>query len=88
MTGTITVRDAASRLGVSHGTAYAQIKAGTFPVPTLRIGRRIVVPTGPLDHLLAYGVLPVGSQGSDRSPSVGVLPAPRVPRPPSPHLGS
>ena len=53
ISGTETVTAAAARLGVDRLTAYKAIREGTFPVPVIRIGRRIVVPTAALDRLLA-----------------------------------
>jgi len=49
---TISIRDAAPLLGISTSTAYAAVKAGTFPVPVIHIGSRISVPTAPLRKLL------------------------------------
>lgn len=39
------LRTAARALGVSASQAYALVKADTFPVPVVRVGSRIVVPT-------------------------------------------
>ncbi len=50
--GTETVSVAAVRLGVDRLTAYKSIREGTFPVPVIRVGRRILVPTAALDRLL------------------------------------
>ncbi|MEU6267493.1 helix-turn-helix domain-containing protein [Saccharopolyspora shandongensis] len=36
---TMTVREAAKILGISHQTAYNLINAGTFPVRVLKLGR-------------------------------------------------
>lgn len=49
---TIQLREAAKLLGISASTAYAAVKAGTFPVPVIHIGSRISVPTAPLCKLL------------------------------------
>ena len=46
---------AAQMLHVSDWAAYQAIRAGTFPVPIIRIGRRIVVPLAPLERLLGLG---------------------------------
>jgi excisionase family DNA binding protein len=40
---TITGEEAAARLGISRGLAYELVRRGD--IPTLRLGRRIVVPT-------------------------------------------
>ncbi len=60
MSATCSVETAAEQLGIGRGTAYRQIaRTGTLAgLPVLRIGRRIVVPTAPLEHLLTYGTLP------------------------------
>jgi len=39
-------------LGISDWSGYAAIKRGDFPVPTISIGHRIIVPTAPLRRLL------------------------------------
>lgn len=49
---TLTVGQAATRLGISKTSAYKQISEGAFPVPVLRLGKRLVVPTAPLMELL------------------------------------
>lgn len=48
---TVTVREAAKRIGVSHVSLYNAIERGEFPA--LRIGRRIVVPIAALEKYLA-----------------------------------
>jgi predicted DNA-binding transcriptional regulator AlpA len=45
---TVDVPTAADMLGISSRQAYALIRRDEFPVPTLRLGRRVVVPTRPL----------------------------------------
>lgn len=47
---TISVTDAAKLLGVSRGHAYEAARRGDLP--TIRLGRRIVVPTAALRRLL------------------------------------
>ncbi len=42
------VEEAGRALGISRQPAYNQAKAGTFPVPVLRVGHSYRVPTGPL----------------------------------------
>ena len=49
---TMTITAAGYVLGISRNTAYAAVKAGTFPVPVVRIGHSIRVPTQPLRDLL------------------------------------
>ena len=49
---TYTIKEAARALGVSRGLAYEMAREGRLP--TLRLGqRRILVPRGALDALLA-----------------------------------
>ena len=46
----VDVTTAGHLLGVSRNSAYAAVKAGT--IPSLKIGRRIAVPTAPLRRML------------------------------------
>jgi excisionase family DNA binding protein len=48
---TITVDEAATILGCSRGTAYALVRSGQLP--SLRLGRRIVIPTAGLRRYLS-----------------------------------
>ncbi len=48
---TTSVEEAARRLGIGRSTAYLAAKRGQLP--TLRLGRRVVVPTAALDRLLS-----------------------------------
>ncbi|MGO1991845.1 MAG: helix-turn-helix transcriptional regulator [Corynebacterium sp.] len=50
---------AAAILGVSKSSAYKSVQEGTFPVATIKVGGRIVVPTAPLRKLL--GLQPMNS---------------------------
>lgn len=54
----ITLSSTAELLGISKSSAYRAIKNDTFPVPTIRIGGRVVVPTKPLLELLGLDELP------------------------------
>jgi excisionase family DNA binding protein len=47
---TITIEEAAVLLGIGRGTAYEAARRGELP--TLRIGRRLLVPVAALDALL------------------------------------
>ena len=47
---TVTVEEAARMLGVGRNTAYEAVRTGELP--SLRIGRRIVVPVRALERLL------------------------------------
>ena len=51
------LRTAARALGVSASQGYALVKANAFPVPVVRVGSRIVVPTEGLRA--ALGLSPV-----------------------------
>jgi excisionase family DNA binding protein len=48
---TLSVEDAAVRLGIGRNQAYEAVKAGT--IPSLRVGRRWLIPRAALDRLLA-----------------------------------
>jgi excisionase family DNA binding protein len=50
---TVSVPEAARLLGVSRMTAYSAVREGT--IPSLRIGRRVLVPRAALDQLLGQG---------------------------------
>lgn len=45
--------EAFSLLGIDRKTGYRAIKEGTFPLPVIRVGRLIRVPTAALLRLLA-----------------------------------
>ena len=47
---TISVERAGELLGISRGLAYAQARGGE--IPTIRLGKRLVVPTAALLRLL------------------------------------
>lgn len=47
---TVTVEEAATVLGISRAHAYVLVRAGELP--SVRLGRRIVVPRRALDRLL------------------------------------
>jgi len=47
---TLTVEEAGRLLGIGRGLAYEAARRGD--IPTLRIGRRLVVPRAALDRLL------------------------------------
>jgi excisionase family DNA binding protein len=48
---TLTVEEAGNALGLGRGTAYNLAKSGELP--TIRLGRRLLVPKAALDRLLA-----------------------------------
>ncbi|HEY3090682.1 MAG TPA: helix-turn-helix domain-containing protein [Jatrophihabitantaceae bacterium] len=47
---TVTVEEAGDALGVSRASAYEGVRKGE--IPSIKIGRRIVVPTAALRRLL------------------------------------
>ncbi len=52
-TATITVPEAAKKLGIGRNQAYEGVKAGE--IPSIRIGGRILVPRAALERLLETG---------------------------------
>jgi predicted DNA-binding transcriptional regulator AlpA len=48
----VTADEAFAELGIDRTTGYRAIKEGTFPVPVIRVGRLIRVPTAALRQLL------------------------------------
>jgi excisionase family DNA binding protein len=48
---TVTVREAAALLGVGRDTAYAAVRDGTLP--SIRLGKRLVIPMAALEKMLA-----------------------------------
>ena len=48
---TMTVTETATVLGISRSSAYECVRLGS--IPSIRLGRRIVVPTQAIDTLLA-----------------------------------
>jgi excisionase family DNA binding protein len=48
---TVSVEDAGRILGLSRGSAYAAARDGTLP--TIRFGKRLLVPKAALERLLA-----------------------------------
>lgn len=51
--GTMTVEEAAARLGISRTLAYELARTGRLPAPVFRLGRRIVVSRLALERVLA-----------------------------------
>ena len=49
----LTAEEAFAELGVDRTTGYRAIREGTFPVPVIRVGRLIHVPTAALIGVLA-----------------------------------
>ena len=50
---TFTVREAAQVLGIGRDATYAAVQAGT--IPSIRVGRRIVIPREAIGCILAQG---------------------------------
>ena len=50
---TVTVEEAATILGVDRNKAYEAARSGE--IPTIRIGKRLLVPRAALERLLAVG---------------------------------
>jgi excisionase family DNA binding protein len=52
---TMTVSETATVLGISRSSAYECVRLGS--IPSIRLGRRIVVPRRAVDELLASATL-------------------------------
>jgi excisionase family DNA binding protein len=52
----VTVNEAAAMLRISRGSAYEAVRRNE--IPTIRIGRRLLVPLSALDRLLAGSARP------------------------------
>ena len=50
---TLTVPEAARKLGIGRNAAYEGVRAGD--IPSIRIGKRLVVPKAALERLLGEG---------------------------------
>jgi predicted DNA-binding transcriptional regulator AlpA len=61
----IAATEAFRLLGIDRTTGYKAIQDGTFPVPVLRVGRLIRVPTAALNRVLRGEALPPAA-GSGR----------------------
>ena len=59
---TCSVEMAAARLGLGRGKAYELARENALPVPVLRFGRKLAVPTRALDRVLGI---------EDAAPPVG-----------------
>jgi excisionase family DNA binding protein len=49
---TLNVEEVADRLGINRSTAFELIRRNAFPLPVIRLGRRIVVPRQAVTELL------------------------------------
>lgn len=63
---TVTVEEGARILGLSRGAAYDAVKRGE--IPSLRIGRRILIPKAALERMLSGNVK---SRTSDEADNLG-----------------
>jgi predicted DNA-binding transcriptional regulator AlpA len=54
----ISADEAFAELGIDRTTGYRAIREGTFPIPVIRVGRLIRVPTLALRRLLETGSVP------------------------------
>jgi hypothetical protein len=52
--------------GLGRDESYRAVKRGTFPVPVIRVGRRMVVPVQPIPDLLG---LQAQEGGGDDAPT-------------------
>ncbi len=50
---THTLQEACKRLGIGKTLGYELARAGTFPVPVIKAGRRLLVSRTAVDRLLA-----------------------------------
>lgn len=75
---TTTLTTAASVLGISRSQAYRLAATDTFPVPLIRAGTRIIVPTAALLRLLLHDAPAHGQRRLDpgRKPSVDATTTP------------
>jgi excisionase family DNA binding protein len=63
---TCTVEVAAARLGLSRSKAYELARQNALPVPVLRFGRKLAIPTRALDRVL--GVEDAGAESARATP--------------------
>jgi len=50
---TLNIEDAGTMLGISRPTSYKLARADQFPVPVIRVGRRMVVSRSAIEELLS-----------------------------------
>jgi excisionase family DNA binding protein len=83
----VTADEAFAELGIDRTTGYRAIKEGTFPLPVIRVGRLIRVPTAALRRLLATDDAAI-DEGYDDDPTTDASLTPTlrlVPRPEQAH---
>lgn len=69
---TMTVSEAANALGVGRSAAYEAARTGE--IPTIRIGRRVLVPVAALEALLHGQTVATQSRNKDRGAGKDVEP--------------
>ena len=67
---TFTVREAAQVLGIGRDATYAAVQAGT--IPSIRVGRRVVIPREAIGRILDQGRTLVPGRPTAQSPSNGL----------------
>jgi len=84
----LSVEEAAELLGVDRATCYRAIRSETFPLPVVRLGGRIRIPSRAIERLID-GMSHIPGAGSDqavsasdRCPTCGA-PSPTLGLPPS-----
>lgn len=82
---TLSVAEAARLLGIGRGTAYEAVHRGE--IPSLRVGRRILVPRATVERLLADAG--TRANHADAARTIGrPAPCPRATPPAAPGLGA
>ncbi len=76
----VSADEAFAELGIDRTTGYRAIRAGTFPIPVIRVGRLIRVPTLALRRLVETGTAPDETGGYDDA-QLAVPLGSRVPEP-------
>lgn len=76
----VTADEAFAELGIDRATGYRAIREGTFPIPVIRVGRLIRVPTLALRRLLEMGTASAEADGYD-APQLAVPLGSRVTEP-------
>jgi excisionase family DNA binding protein len=57
---TLSVPEAGQALGIGRAAAYDAARVGQ--IPTVKIGKRLLVPVAALERLLAVGAQPLGAK--------------------------
>ena len=66
----LTVADAARLLGISRGLAYEAVRVGQ--IPSVRIGRRILIPRRALEEQLGLESGPAATKRTESEPASSV----------------